>query len=123
MSHVQSSPVVQTAVGPTLVHFDRFARGGGLCITLHPATIESKRAHSIARMSFNLGGKGLVLPKLATDEIAIKAWDDHAKFLQPLLSCGLFEDTGRRICVGLPTPIQVWRIKAPHSLSSLLNLH
>lgn len=45
---------------------------------------------------------------LGPDELLVKTWSENAAMRIPMLSCGLFEDTGVRIPTGM-AHAEVWR--------------
>jgi hypothetical protein len=46
---------------------------------------------------------------LGEDEILVKTWSENESMIKPLLGCGLFEDTGRRVRCGF-AEAHIWKM-------------
>lgn len=57
-------------------------------------------------LTTNINGASLLLGE---DEILVKTWSENEPMIKPLLGCGLFEDTGRRVPCGF-AEAHVWKI-------------
>lgn len=57
-------------------------------------------------LTTNIDGASLLLGE---DEILVKTWSDNEPMLKPLLGCGLFEDTGRRVPCGF-SQAHIWKM-------------
>lgn len=47
---------------------------------------------------------------LEPNETFVKTWAENEVFREPILACGLFEDTGKRVPTGF-VEAEVWRFK------------
>lgn len=96
---------VYTPFGRASVHVGRYPVGGAIAVQLVCADM----GEPLGIFSTNLVPYGA---KLDETEFCAKVWSENAPLVEPMLACGLFEDTGRVEPTGyLLAP--VWRVRKP----------
>ena len=97
---------VATPYGSATVLVCRYPAGGAIAIQL---VSNDELTEPMATFSTNLVPHGA---EIAADEFCVKTWSENEVFVSPMLSTGLFEDTGKRVPSGYVVA-PVWRIKDP----------
>ena len=97
---------IDTPYGTAAILVGRYPAGGAIAILL---VADDEQAEPMATFSTNLVPCGA---EVSRDEFCVKTWSENEVFVAPMLSTGLFEDTGKRVPSGyVVSPI--WRIKDP----------
>ena len=97
---------VDTPLGGATILVGRYPAGGAIAIQL---VTDDESPEPMATFSTNLVRCGA---QVSSDEFCVKTWSENEVFVAPMLSIGLFEDTGKRVPTGyVVSPI--WRIKDP----------
>lgn len=107
MNTLSQLGAAHTSYGTATIQVGRYPAGGATCVQL--ITSGDGSPEPLAMLSCNLVPDGA---RLAADEFTVKVWLENAPLIQPLLGCGLFEDTGRRIPTGF-VEAPVWRMLDP----------
>src|SRR5687768_3708692 len=95
---------VTTPFGKAFIYVGRYPSGGAIAMQLRAGTGEP-----LGVFSTNLVHIGA---HVADDEFWVKGWSENEPLVEPMMSCGLFEDTGRTQPTGY-VAASVWRIKNP----------
>ena len=96
---------VTTPFGEALIHVGRYPAGGAIAVQLEDANT----GEPLATFSTNLVPYGACV---ADTEFCAKVWSENEPLVEPMLSTGLFEDTGRSEASGYVLA-PVWRIRNP----------
>lgn len=96
---------ITTHYGETDVHAGRYQQGGGICIRLSTLA-EEGYMEPLLTLTANAPGAST----LAHGEFIAKDWSENAPFIKDILSSGVFEDTGRKVSMGM-TMAPIWRFK------------
>ena len=97
---------IDTPYGSATILVGRYPAGGAIAIQLVGDDVPTE---PMATFSTNLVPYGA---QVSCDEFCVKTWSENEVFVAPMLSTGLFEDTGKRVPSGyVVSPI--WRIKDP----------
>lgn len=102
----QIGGVIETPFLPIQLYVSRYLQGDGIAVE---ASTTEEPPEPALTLSTNLAPQGV---RLDANEFCVKAWSENAPFIEPLLRCGLFEDTGRRVRCGFVNA-PVWRIIDP----------
>ena len=97
---------IDTPYGSATILVGRYPAGDAIAIQL---VAEDEPTEPMATFSTNLVPCGA---QVSRDEFCVKAWSENEVFVAPMLSTGLFEDTGKRLPYGYVVS-PVWRIKDP----------
>ena len=97
---------IDTPYGSAAILVGRYPAGGAIAIQL---VADDEQAEPMATFSTNLVPYGT---QVSCDEFCVKTWSENEVFVAPMLSTGLFEDTGKRVPSGYVVS-PVWRIKDP----------
>lgn len=97
---------IDTPYGSATILVGRYPAGGAIAIQL---VADDEPTEPIATFSTNLIAYGA---QVACDEFCVKTWSENEVLVSPMLSTGLFEDTGKRVPSGYVVS-PVWRIKDP----------
>lgn len=97
---------IDTPYGSAAILVGRYPAGGAIAIQL---VGDDEQAEPMATFSTNLVPYGA---EVSRDEFCVKTWSENEAFVAPMLSTGLFEDTGKRMPSGYVVS-PVWRIKDP----------
>jgi hypothetical protein len=97
---------VATPFGGATILVGRYPAGGAIAIQL---VADDEPTEPMATFSTNLVPYGA---QVSNDEFCVKTWSENEVFVSPMLSTGLFEDTGKRVPSGYVVS-PVWRIKDP----------
>lgn len=97
---------IDTPYGSATILVGRYPAGGAIAIQLIG---DDEPTEPMATFSTNLVPYGA---QVSGDEFCVKAWSENEIFVAPMLSTGLFEDTGKRVPSGYVVS-PVWRIKDP----------
>ena len=92
--------------GSATILVGRYPAGGAIAIQL---VADDEQAEPMATFSTNLVPCGA---EVSRDELCVKTWSENEVFVAPMLSTGLFEDTGKRVPSGYVVS-PVWRIRDP----------
>ena len=95
-----------TPLGRAAVLVGRYPAGGAIAIQI---VSDDDLMEPIATFSTNLVPYGA---QVSSNEFCVKTWSENEVFVSPMLSTGLFEDTGKRVPSGYVVA-PVWRIKDP----------
>ena len=95
---------VMTPYGDALVHVGRYPAGGAIAVQL----VGADTGEPLGIISTNLVPYGA---RIADPEFCAKVWSENEPLVAPMLSSGLFEDTGRIEPSGFVLA-PVWRIRA-----------
>lgn len=95
---------IDTPYGSAAILAGRYPAGGAIAIQL---VADDEPTEPMATFSTNLVPYGV-----SCDEFCVKTWSENEVFVAPMLSTGLFEDTGKRVPSGYVVS-PVWRIKDP----------
>ena len=95
---------VNTPLGRTTILVGRYPAGGAIAIQI---VSDDELMEPMATFSTNLVPYGA---QVSNDEFCVKTWSENEVFVLPMLSTGLFEDTGKRVPSGYVVS-PVWRIK------------
>ena len=96
---------VMTPFGEALIYVGRYTAGGAIAIQLVDAGTEEP----LGIFSTNLVPYGA---HVGDTEFCAKVWSENEPLVAPMLSSGLFEDTGRTEAAGYVLA-PVWRIRNP----------
>ncbi len=97
---------IDTPYGSATIVVGRYPAGGAIAIQL---VDDDEPMEPIATFSTNLVPYGATV---ANDEFCVKTWSENEDLVSPMLSTGLFQDTGKRVPSGhVVSP--VWRILDP----------
>lgn len=97
---------IDTPYGSATILVGRYPAGGAIAIQL---VDDDEPMGPIATFSTNLVPYGATV---ANDEFCVKTWSENEDLVSPMLSTGLFQDTGKRVPLGhVVSP--VWRILDP----------
>jgi len=97
---------IDTPYGSATIVVGRYPAGGAIAIQL---VDDDEPMEPIATFSTNLVPYGATV---ANDEFCVKTWSENEDLVSPMLSTGLFKDTGKRVPSGhVVSP--VWRILDP----------
>ncbi len=100
---------VATPLGGATILVGRYPAGGAIAIQL---VADDEPTEPMATFSTNLVPYGA---QVSSDEFCVKTWSENEVFVVPMLSSGLFEDTGKRVPSGyVVAPVR--RIKDPASV-------
>jgi hypothetical protein len=102
----QSIGRIDTPYGSAAILVGRYPAGGAIAIQL---VGDDELMEPMTTFSTNLVACGA---RLSCDEFCVKTWSENEVFVAPMLSTGLFEDTGKRVPSGYVVS-PVWRIKDP----------
>ena len=102
----QSIGRIDTPYGSAAILVGRYPAGGAIAIQL---VGDDEPMEPMTTFSTNLVPCGA---QLSCDEFCVKTWSENELFVSPMLSTGLFEDTGKRVPSGYVVS-PVWRIKDP----------
>ena len=102
----QSIGRIDTPYGRAAILVGRYPAGGAIAIQL---VGDDEPTEPMATFSTNLVPFGA---QVSGDEFCVKTWSENEVFVAPMLSTGLFEDTGKRVPSGYVVS-PVWRIKDP----------
>jgi hypothetical protein len=102
----QSIGRIDTPYGSAAILVGRYPAGGAIAIQL---VGDDEPMEPMTTFSTNLAPCGA---RLSCDEFCVKTWSENEVFVAPMLSTGLFEDTGKRVPSGYVVS-PVWRIKDP----------
>lgn len=97
---------IDTPYGSAAILVGRYPAGGAIAIQL---VANDEPAEPMATFSTNLVPSGA---QVSCDEFCVKTWSENEVLVSPMLSTGLFEDTGKRVPSGYVVS-PVWRIKDP----------
>jgi hypothetical protein len=97
---------IDTPYGRATILVGRYPAGGAIAIQL---VADDEPAEPMATFSTNLVPCGA---QVSGDEFCVKTWSENEVLDAPMLSTGLFEDTGKRVPSGYVVS-PVWRIKDP----------
>jgi hypothetical protein len=97
---------IDTPYGSATILVGRYPAGGAIAIQI---VADDEPAEPMATFSTNLVLCGA---EVSRDEFCVKTWSENEAFVAPMLSTGLFEDTGKRVPSGYVVS-PVWRIKDP----------
>lgn len=103
MSYYIQIGFAETQFGRLAVHAGRYTNGGAIAIEL--ATTD-EFPEPFCTLSVNFPGL-----TLAPTDFYVKTWSENAEIIEPLLRCGLFEDTGVRKDIGFGGVAPIWRLK------------
>lgn len=96
---------VTTPFGEALIRVGRYPAGDAIAVQLEDA----HTGEPLATFSTNLVPYGA---RVAATEFCAKVWSENEPLVAPMLSTGLFEDTGRAEASGYVLA-PVWRIRNP----------
>lgn len=96
---------VTTPFGEADIYVGRYPAGGAIAVQL----VGVGTGEPLGVFSTNLVPYGA---RVADTEFCAKVWSENEPLVKPLLTCGLFEDTGRVEPSGYVLA-PVWRIKNP----------
>lgn len=96
---------VTTPFGEALIRVGRYPAGRAIAVQLEDA----HTGEPLATFSTNLVPYGA---RVADTEFCAKVWSENELLVAPMLSTGLFEDTGRAEASGY-VQAPVWRIRNP----------
>lgn len=96
---------VQTPFGLAQILIGRYQQGGSIAVQLVSHRDDAAN-EPLATFSTNLVG-----PRTGLDEFCVKSWHENEALVEPMLSTGLFERTGRSYRNGMLSA-EVWRIKS-----------
>jgi len=97
---------IDTPYGSAAILVGRYPAGGAIAIQL---VGDDEQAEPMATFSTNLVPYGA---QVSCDEFCVRTWSENEVLIAPMLSTGLFEDTGKRVPSGYVVS-PVWRIKDP----------
>lgn len=97
---------IDTPYGSAAILVGRYPAGGAIAIQL---VGDDEPTEPLATFSTNLVAYGA---QVSCDEFCVKTWSENGVLVAPMLSTGLFEDTGKRVPSGYVVS-PVWRIKDP----------
>ena len=97
---------IETPYGSAALLVGRYPAGGAIAVQL---VSNDEPTEPLATFSTNLVPYGA---QLSSDEFCVKTWSENEALVAPMLSTGLFEDTGKRVPSGYVVS-PVWRIKDP----------
>lgn len=97
---------IDTPYGSATILVGRYPAGGAIAIQL---VADDEPMEPMATFSTNLAPRGA---QVCCDEFCVKTWSENEVLVAPMLSTGLFEDTGKRVPSGYVVS-PVWRIKDP----------
>lgn len=97
---------IDTPYGSAAILVARYPAGGAIAIQL---VADDEPTEPMATFSTNLVPGGA---QVSCDEFCVKTWSENEALVAPMLSTGLFEDTGKRVPSGYVVS-PVWRIKDP----------
>ena len=107
---------IDTPYGSATILVGRYPAGGAIAIQL---VADDEPTEPMATFSTNLVAYGA---QVACDEFCVKTWSENEVLVSPMLSTGLFEDTGKRVPSGYVVS-PVWRIKDPANVPSTPGRH
>ncbi len=96
---------VNTPFGEALVYVGRYQAGGAVAVQL----VGADTGEPLGILSTNLAPYGA---RVGEAEFCVKVWSENEPLVAPMLSSGLFEDTGRTEASGF-VAAPVWRIANP----------
>ena len=96
---------VMTPFGEALIHVGRYPAGGAIAVQL----VGAGTGEPLGIFSTNLVPYGACVDDA---EFCAKVWSENEPLVAPMLSSGLFEDTGRTEASGYVLA-PVWRIRNP----------
>lgn len=96
---------VMTPFGEALIHVGRYPAGGAIAVQL----VGAGTGEPLGIFSTNLVPYGA---RVGDTEFCAKVWSENEPLVAPMLSSGLFEDTGRTEPSGYVLA-PVWRIRSP----------
>jgi hypothetical protein len=97
---------IDTPYGSATILVGRYPAGGAIAVQL---VADDEPAEPMATFSTNLVPYGA---QVSCDEYCVKTWSENEVLVSPMLSTGLFEDTGKRVPSGYVVS-PVWRVKDP----------
>ena len=97
---------IETPYGSAALLVGRYPAGGAIAVQL---VSNDEPTEPLATFSTNLVPYGA---QLSSDEFCVKTWSENEALVAPMLSTGLFEDTGKRVPSGYGVS-PVWRINDP----------
>jgi hypothetical protein len=97
---------IDTPYGSATILVGRYPAGGAIAVQL---VADDEPAEPMATFSTNLVPYGA---QVSCDEFCVKTWSENEVLVSPMLSTGLFEDTGKRVPSGYVVS-PVWRVKDP----------
>lgn len=97
---------IETPYGSATILVGRYPAGGAIAIQL---VANDEPTEPLATFSTNLVPYGA---QVGSDEFCVKTWSENEVLVAPMLSTGLFEDTGKRVPSGYVVS-PVWRVKDP----------
>ena len=97
---------IDTPYGSATILVGRYPAGGAIAVQL---VASDELAEPLATFSTNLVPYGA---QVSSDEFFAKTWSENEALVAPMLSSGLFEDTGKRVPSGYVVA-PVWRVKDP----------
>ena len=103
---------VTTPFGEALIRVGRYPAGGAIAVQLE----DSHTGEPLATFSTNLVPYGA---RVADTEFCAKVWAENELLVAPMLSTGLFEDTGRTEASGYVLA-PVWRIRNPEHVPPMV---
>lgn len=107
-----SALVVKTPYGTARLVPARY-RDGGLALRLVDAITDEP----MTVLTVNVPSARI---RLEPDQVFVKTWSENEPLVGPMLSCGLFEDTGLREPTGF-VAAAVWRLIGPARYLALKN--
>lgn len=96
---------VTTPFGAALIYVGRYPAGGAIAVQL----VGAGTGEPLGIFSTNLVPYGA---RVGDAEFCAKVWSENEPLVAPMLSSGLFEDTGRTEASGY-VAAPVWRIRNP----------
>lgn len=106
---------VTTPFGKADIHVGRYPAGGAIAVQL----VGAATGEPLGVFSTNLVPYGA---RVANTEFCAKVWSENEPLVEPMLSSGLFEDTGRTEASGY-VMAPVWRIRNPEHVPPLARRH
>jgi hypothetical protein len=106
---------VETPFGDALIYVGRYPAGGAIAVQL----VGVDDGEPLGLFSTNLVPYGA---RVGPAEFCAKVWSENAPLVAPMLSTGLFEDTGRTEAAGY-VMAPVWRIRNPEHVPPLQLSH
>jgi hypothetical protein len=97
---------IETPYGSATILVGRYPAGGAIAVQL---VADDRPKEPLATFSTNLVPYGA---QISNDEFCVKTWSENEVLVAPMLSTGLFEDTGKRVPSGYVVS-PVWRVKDP----------
>src|SRR4051794_22918393 len=105
MGPSQAIGQVTTPFGEALIYVGRYPAGGAIAVQL----VGADSGEPLGVFSTNLMPYGA---RVGGAEFCAKVWSENEPLVEPMLACGLFEDTGRVEPAGYVLA-PVWRIRIP----------